>query len=49
LIDPDLPGVVLADQVMLILANKPETLGQSLEILTRARVIDLSRMTGLPG
>jgi imidazolonepropionase-like amidohydrolase len=49
LIDPDLPGVVLADQVILIRANKVETVGQGLEIPTGARVIDLSRMTVLPG
>jgi imidazolonepropionase-like amidohydrolase len=48
LIDPD-AGTVLNDQVILIRDNKVEAVGKGLAIPTGARVIDLSRMTVLPG
>ena len=48
LIDPD-RGAVLTDQVILIRANKVEAVGQGLAIPEGATVIDLSRMTVLPG
>jgi imidazolonepropionase-like amidohydrolase len=48
LIDPD-AGTVLADQVILIRANKIEAVGKALPIPAGATVIDLSKMTVLPG
>ncbi len=48
LIDPD-RGLVLTDQVILIRANKVEAVGPGLAIPAGASVIDLSRMTVLPG
>jgi imidazolonepropionase-like amidohydrolase len=48
LIDPD-RGTVLADQVILIRANKVEAVGHGLDIPAGAKLIDLSRMTVLPG
>ena len=48
LIDPD-AGTVLNDQVILIRDNKVEAVGKGLAIPTGAKVIDLSRMTVLPG
>jgi imidazolonepropionase-like amidohydrolase len=48
LIDPD-TGTVLADQVILIRGNKIEKVGKGLAIPSGADVIDLSKMTVLPG
>src|ERR1700722_6094934 len=48
LIDPD-SGVVLRDQVILIRGNKIEAVGKTGPIPARARVVDLSKMTVLPG
>lgn len=48
LIDPD-AGTALADQVILIRANKIEAVGRGLSIPCGATVIDLSSMTVLPG
>jgi len=48
LIDPD-AGAVLTDQVILIRANKVEAVGRGLAIPAGATVIDLSKMTVLPG
>ncbi len=48
LIDPD-RGVVLADQIIVIRANKIEAVGSGLAIPQNANVIDLSKMTVLPG
>jgi imidazolonepropionase-like amidohydrolase len=48
LIDPD-RGAVLTNQVILIRANKVEAVGQGLAIPEGANVIDLSKMTVLPG
>ncbi len=48
LVDPD-SGSALADQVILIRDNKIEAVGKSLAIPPDAKVIDLSRMTVLPG
>ncbi len=48
LIDPD-AGTVLNDQVILIRDNKVEAVGKGLAIPAEAKVIDLSRMTVLPG
>ena len=48
LIDPD-SGVALAGQVILIRANRIEAVGSGLPIPAGANVIDLSRMTVLPG
>ena len=48
LVDPD-RGAVLTGQVILIRANKVEAVGQGLAIPEGATVIDLSRMTVLPG
>ena len=48
LIDPD-KGVVLSDQVILIRANKIEAVGSGLAIPQGANLIDLSKMTVLPG
>jgi imidazolonepropionase-like amidohydrolase len=48
LIDPD-AGTVLSDQVILIDGNKFEAVGKDVAIPTGARIIDLSKMTVLPG
>jgi imidazolonepropionase-like amidohydrolase len=48
LIDPD-SATVLTDQVILIRANKIEAVGKNLPIPAGANVIDLSKMTVLPG
>jgi imidazolonepropionase-like amidohydrolase len=48
LIDPD-SGTVLTGQIVLIRANKIEAVGKQLTIPTGATVIDLSKMTVLPG
>jgi imidazolonepropionase-like amidohydrolase len=48
LIDPD-AGVGLADQIILIRANKIEAVGRGLAIPSGATIIDLSNMTVLPG
>jgi imidazolonepropionase-like amidohydrolase len=48
LIDPD-AGTVLTDQIILIRDNKIESVGKSLAIPSNATVIDLSKMTVLPG
>jgi imidazolonepropionase-like amidohydrolase len=48
LIDPH-AGTVLNDQVILIRDNKVEAVGKGLAIPAEGKVIDLSRMTVLPG
>jgi imidazolonepropionase-like amidohydrolase len=48
LIDPD-KGAVMADQLILIRGNKIEAVGSGLAIPQNATVIDLSKMTVLPG
>jgi imidazolonepropionase-like amidohydrolase len=48
LIDPD-SGVVLSDQIILIRDNKIEAVGPGLPIPAGTQVIDLSKMTVLPG
>ena len=48
LVDPD-SGTVLTDQVILIRANKIDSVGKGLAIPAGATVIDLSKMTVLPG
>jgi imidazolonepropionase-like amidohydrolase len=48
LIDPDV-GTALADQVILIRANKIAAVGRGLAIPSGATIIDLSNMTVLPG
>jgi imidazolonepropionase-like amidohydrolase len=48
LIDPD-TGTALADQVILIRANKIEAVGRELAIPPGATIIDLSNLTVLPG
>jgi imidazolonepropionase-like amidohydrolase len=48
LIDPD-SGVVLSDQIILIRDNKIEAVGPGLPIPEATPVIDLSKMTVLPG
>jgi imidazolonepropionase-like amidohydrolase len=48
LIDPD-AGTALADQTILIRANKIEAVGRGLAIPSGATIIDLSNMTVLPG
>jgi imidazolonepropionase-like amidohydrolase len=48
LIDPD-SGTVLTDQIILIKANKIDAVGKSLAIPADAKIIDLSKMTVLPG
>jgi imidazolonepropionase-like amidohydrolase len=48
LIDPE-AGAVLGDQLILIRDNKIEALGKGLAIPAGAKVIDLSKMTVLPG
>src|SRR5437870_12316192 len=48
LVDPD-SGTVLTDQIILVHDNKIERVGKGLAIPPRAKVIDLSSMTVLPG
>jgi imidazolonepropionase-like amidohydrolase len=48
LIDPD-AGTVLTDQIILIREGKIESVGKGLPIPADAKVIDLSKMTVLPG
>lgn len=48
LIDPD-SGTVLTDQVILINGSKIEKVGRSIEIPPNATIIDLGKMTVLPG
>jgi imidazolonepropionase-like amidohydrolase len=48
LIDPD-SGTVLTDQVILIHDNKVERVGKGIDIPANATVVDLSKMTVLPG
>ncbi|MGP0017306.1 MAG: amidohydrolase family protein [Candidatus Sulfotelmatobacter sp.] len=48
LIDPD-SGTVLTDQVILIRDSKIESLGKGIAVPANATVVDLSKMTVLPG
>jgi len=48
LVDPD-SGTVLTDQVILIRNNKIEKVGKGIEVPTGAVLVDLSKMTVLPG
>ena len=48
LVDPD-TGTVLTDQIILIRDSKIEKVGKRIEIPANATVIDLSKMTVLPG
>jgi len=48
LVDPD-SGTVLTDQIIVIRANKFEAVGKNLVVPRDATVIDLSKMTVLPG
>jgi imidazolonepropionase-like amidohydrolase len=48
LVDPD-SGTVLTDQVILTLNNKIEKVGKGIEIPADATLVDLSKMTVLPG
>jgi imidazolonepropionase-like amidohydrolase len=48
LVDPD-SGKVLADQIILIRDTKIEKVGKGIEIPANATVVDLSKMTVLPG
>ena len=48
LIYPD-SGTVLTDQVILIRNNKIEKVGKGIEIPAGAAIVDLSKMTVLPG
>ncbi len=48
LIDPD-SATILTDQVILIRDNKIEAVGKNLTIPADAKIIDLSKMTVLPG
>lgn len=48
LVDPD-SGTVLSDQTILIRDNKIEKVGKGLEIPANAKIVDLSKMTVLPG
>ena len=48
LIDPD-SGTVVADQIIVVRANKIEAVGKGLAIPAGAKIIDLSQMTVLPG
>ncbi|MGA8762919.1 MAG: amidohydrolase family protein [Candidatus Sulfotelmatobacter sp.] len=48
LIDPD-SGSVLADQTLLIRGDKIEAVGKALSIPADAKIIDLTKMTVLPG
>ncbi len=48
LVDPD-SGTVLTDQIILIRDSKIEKVGEGIEVPANAIVVDLSRMTVLPG
>ena len=48
LIDPD-SGTVLSDQIILIHESKIEKIGKGLAIPSNAVVVDLGKMTVLPG
>ena len=48
LVDPDF-GAVLSDQVILIRDSRIEKVGKSVEIPPSATIVDLSKMTVLPG
>jgi imidazolonepropionase-like amidohydrolase len=48
LVDPD-AGTVLTNQVIVIRANKFESVGKNLAVPPNATVVDLSKMTVLPG
>ncbi len=48
LVDPD-QGKLLTDQIIVVRANKIEAVGTGLAIPQAAKVIDLSKMTVLPG
>ena len=48
LVDPD-SGTVLSDQVILIRGSRIEKVGKGIDIPANAAVIDLSKMTVLPG
>jgi imidazolonepropionase-like amidohydrolase len=48
LVDPD-SGTVLSDQIILIRETKIEKVGKGIDIPADATVVDLSRMTVLPG
>ena len=48
LVDPD-SGTVLADQVILIRDSKIEKVGKGIDVPVKATIIDLSKMTVLPG
>ena len=48
LVDPD-SGTVLSDQVILIRGSRIEKVGKEIDIPANAAVIDLSKMTVLPG
>ncbi len=48
LVDPD-QGKLLTDQIIVVRANKIEAVGTELAIPQAAKVIDLSKMTALPG
>jgi imidazolonepropionase-like amidohydrolase len=48
LVDPD-AGIVLTDQIILLQDNKVQAVGKGLAIPADAKVIDLSKMTVLPG
>jgi imidazolonepropionase-like amidohydrolase len=48
LIDPD-SGTVLTDQIIVIQGNRIEKVGKEIEIPSNATMIDLSKMTVLPG
>jgi len=48
LVDPD-SGTVLTDQVILIRDSKIEKVGKGIDVPVKATIIDLSKMTVLPG
>jgi len=48
LVDPD-AGTVLSDQIILIRGSKIEKVGKGIEIPQGATIVDLSKMTVLPG
>jgi imidazolonepropionase-like amidohydrolase len=48
LVDPD-SGTVLTDQIILVRDSKIEAVGKGIEIPANATVVDLSKMTVLPG
>ncbi len=48
LIDPD-SGTVLTDQIILIRGSKIEKVGKGVDIPSNATIVDLSKMTVLPG